>query len=222
MSKPILALNSIRGKSGKDTLIEHIEANGLKVHRVAFADTLKRACAEVLANGRGSMGLAYSLERDMHSARKDREEPWLSLAYIPKSEYSAWLNQVAYPADKDYYKPRSLRWHLQQYGTGFVRGHLKKPGHWLEKGCLEVLNGQSDPSVDVVVVTDMRLPNEYERMSLAGAHLIRIVRNWHVPEVDTVPYHESDIALLAHAFDALVVNEWGRPEDMFKQIERFL
>lgn len=217
MSKPILALNSIRGKSGKDTLIEHIEANGLKVHRVAFADTLKRECAVALAGGRPQ--LATSLEREMHSPLKDREGSGLSINAIPLSGYKIWLvGHTKHQCDE----PRSLRWHLQQYGTGYVRGHLKKPGHWLEMGCLEVLNGQSDPSGDVVVVTDMRLPNEYERMSLAGAHLIRIVRNWHVPEVDTVPYHESDIALLAHAFDALVVNEWGRPEDMFKQIERFL
>ena len=51
---------------------------------------------------------------------------------------------------------------------------------------------------------------------------LRIVRNWHIPEVDTVPYHQSDIALMAHAFDALVVNEWGKPEAMYDQIKEFL
>ncbi|MDT9702250.1 hypothetical protein, partial [Streptomyces sp. P17] len=71
MSKPILALNSIRGKSGKDTLIEHIEANGLKVHRVAFADTLKKECAEVLA-GWPNLSWANELERRMHNAKKDQ------------------------------------------------------------------------------------------------------------------------------------------------------
>lgn len=220
MSKPILALNSIRGKSGKDTLIEHIEANGLKVHRVAFADTLKRECSLVLSSDPVRHREPVLLERDMHTSAKDAQQHSLSVTNIPRSEYKAWLlNQVE---QHEWNIPRSLRWHLQQYGTGYVRGHLKKPGYWLDPGCIEVLNGKSNPSVDVVVVTDMRLPNEYERMSLAGAHLIRIVRNWHVPEVDTVPYHESDIALMAHAFDALVVNEWGAPERMFDQIKRFL
>lgn len=217
MSKPILALNSIRGKSGKDTLIEHIEANGLKVHRVAFGDSLKEACANALAAGHGQA--SNVLLRWMHGPQKDIQYPGLAISLLPETSYSSWLREKT-PHDQK--APRSVRWHLQLFGNEFTRTYQDKPSRWLDQGSLEVLNGQSDPSVDVVVVTDMRQANEYERMSLAGAHLIRIVRNWHVPEVDTVPYHESDIALMAHAFDALVVNEWGRPEDMFKQIERFL
>lgn len=221
MSKPILALNSIRGKSGKDTLIEHIEASGLKVHRVAFADNLKRECAQVLATGFGN-DYARFLEAAMHSAGKDKEKSDLSIAHIPRSNYAAWLSQHAFPADEDYYKRRSLRWHLQQYGTEYTRIHRGRDRHWLLKGCEQVLNGLMDPSVDVVVVTDMRLPNEYTELTNAGAKAIRIVRNWHIPEVDTVPYHQSDIALMAHPFDALVVNEWGTPEAMFDKIKEFL
>ena len=71
------------------------------------------------------------------------------------------------------------------------------------------------PDFPGIVVTDMRLPNEYEQLTSIGAHRLRIVRNWHIPEVDTVPYHQSDIALMAHAFDTLVVNEWGKPEAMY-------
>lgn len=221
MSKPILALNSIRGKSGKDTLIEHIEAKGLKVHRVAFADTLKKECSQVLTTGWGQ-GAAREVERLMNMAAKDREQSQLSIADIPMSPYAAWLSQVAFPADEDYYKPRSLRWHLQQYGTEYIREYLGKPNYWLDKGILEVLNGTIDPSVDAVVVTDLRLPNEYRALAQMGVGLIRIVRTWHVPEVDNVPFHISDIALLAEPFHALVVNEWGKPGAMFDQIKRFL
>lgn len=219
MSKPILALNSIRGKSGKDTLIEHIEASGLKVHRVAFADNLKRECAGVLAGNLPR--LAEELERRMHTSEKDAKIGLLSFEQLPPSPYKDWLwDGMADPSELS--EARPLRWHLQQYGTEYIREHGGKPNYWLDQGYYEVLNGAADPSVDVVVVTDMRLPNEYQRLSLGGAHLIRIVRNWHVPEVDTVPYHQSDIALMAHAFDALVVNEWGKPEAMLDQIKRFL
>lgn len=217
MSKPILALNSIRGKSGKDTLIEHIEATGLKVRRVAFADNLKRECAQVLAGGPGVIAQDY--EKWSHSSIKDSPLLGLAIGHLPDSNYSFWLrDNFDYPLSAE----RSLRWHLQQYGTEYIREHLGKPNHWLDQGMLNVLNGSADPSVDVVVVTDMRLPNEYGLLSDIGASRIRIVRNWHIPEVDTVPYHQSDIALMAHRFDALVVNEWGKPEAMLNQIKEFL
>lgn len=219
MSKPILALNSIRGKSGKDTLIEHIEANGLKVHRVAFADTLKRECAQALAGGPGKLAEMY--ESGMHRDIKDVRQANLSIYKLPDGPYYEWLRDRHNDPD-EVSASRSLRWHLQQYGTEYIREHLGNPNHWLDQGILEVLNGLGDPSVDAVVVTDMRLPNEYAELANAGAKLIRIVRNWHIPEVDTVPYHQSDIALMAHAFDTLVVNEWGKPEAMFDQIKEFL
>lgn len=217
MSKPILALNSIRGKSGKDTLIEHIEASGRKVHRVAFADNLKKECAEVLAGGRSHA--SSIVLKWMHSADKDVDMPGLAISLLPDHQYTHWLK--AHPKH-NLYVPRSPRWHLQQYGTEYIREHLGKPSYWLHKGCEQVLNGLMNPSVDVVVVTDMRLPNEYAELAGAGTKLIRIVRNWHIPEVDTVPYHQSDIALMAHRFDALVVNEWGKPEAMLNQIKEFL
>jgi hypothetical protein len=216
MAKPILALNSIRGKSGKDTLIEHIEASGLKVHRVAFADVLKEECSQVLAGGPGRA--ASLVCKWMHSASKDIPFGGLSIQHLPKSSYGFWLMAQGNCVEG----PRSPRWHLQQYGTEYIREHLGKPNYWLDQGILDVLNGCADPSVDVVVVTDCRLPNEHALLTELGAKTIRIIRNWHIPEVDTVPYHQSDIALMAHPFDALVVNEWGKPEAMFGQIKEFL
>lgn len=80
MSKPILALNSIRGKSGKDTLIEHLEKQlGLKVFRVAFADVLKKQCAEALGDPR--------FEAHMHTSAKDTENVALSIEKLPEGDY---------------------------------------------------------------------------------------------------------------------------------------
>jgi hypothetical protein len=214
--KPILALNSIRGKSGKDTLIEHIQAHGLKVHRVAFADTLKRECSQVL-----DMKMARCYEEQMHGPEKDKLTSLLRIERLAPSYYLQWL-MARYTTEQERSAPRSLRWHLQQYGTEYIREYLGKQSYWLDQGLMDVQKGHSDPSVDVVVVTDMRLPNEYTALYSAGARVIRIIRNWHIPEVDTVPYHQSDIALMAHPFDALVVNEWGKPEAMFDQIKEFL
>ena len=49
MTKTVIALTSVRGRSGKDTLIEELRKAGHTVTRVAFGDTLKEACADELA-----------------------------------------------------------------------------------------------------------------------------------------------------------------------------
>lgn len=217
MSKPILALNSVRGKSGKDTLIEQIERQGLKVHRVAFADVLKREVACAVAHDSDE---AKAYEAQAHSSNKDENYFDLSIQNLPSNGYTDFLlGHEQYAARA----PRSMRWHCQTYGTEFVREHLKRPRYWLDKGLVEILNGQSDPSVDVVVVADMRLPNEYAELSrLPNCHTVRLVRTWYQEGTDNVPMHVSDYALMAEPFDALVVNEWGSPERMFDQIKRFL
>lgn len=217
MSKPILALNSIRGKSGKDTLIEHIEATGLRVFRVAFADILKKECSEVLAGH--IPNLAKELERRMHTSEKDDHIGLLAIKELPASDYASWL---FLSTDHAVSEPRSLRWHLQQYGTQYVREYLGKPNEWLNKGVRQCFMGAGSPVHDLIVITDLRLPNEYQMMGKLGAKTIRIVRDWFVPGVDDVPYHISDIALMAHPFDALVVNEWGKPEAMLDQIKELL
>jgi hypothetical protein len=217
--KPILALNSIRGKSGKDTLIEHIEAStDLKVCRVAFADILKHECAKVLAGPR--QGLAVELERRMHTGEKDHQTDLLSFRGLPDSFYKEWLMEAKW--GESVMEPRSLRWHLQQYGTQFVREHLGRPNEWLDKGVTQILEGLDDTTHDLVVVTDMRLPNEYQKLVEMGATTVRIVRNWFIQGVDDIPFHISDIALMAHPFDTLVVNEWGKPEAMLDAIKEYL
>lgn len=219
--KPILALNSIRGKSGKDTLIEHIESSlGLRVFRVAFADILKKECARILTD---SDNTAACYLRWMHSAEKDTAFPSLAIDGLPDSDYLAFLVRKGTPRTREYLScPRSLRWHLQQYGTEYVREHLGRPNEWLNKGVRQCLIGAGSPNHDLIVVADLRLPNEHQMMVKLGAKTIRIVRNWFIPGVDDVPFHQSDIALMAHPFDALVVNEWGNPAAMVDPIKEFL
>lgn len=211
-----LALNSIRGKSGKDTLIGLIESHGYKVHRVAFADILKRDCAQVLAGNLPN--LAEELERRMHTSEKDEKIGLLSFDQLPSSLYKEWLMEQ-FPETGQYRMAMSLRWHLQQYGTEYVRNHLGKPNHWLDQGLKAI--EEAPQGTDFVVVTDMRLPNEYEALNdgIRDFRTIRIVRDWFIPGVDDQPYHVSDIALMAHPFDHLIVNRLGEPWGMIDQLK---
>lgn len=232
----LLALNSIRGKSGKDTLIGLLESEGRKVFRVAFADVLKEMCAHALAGGPGNY--ATELQRRMHTSQKDDAIPLLSIAQLPESAYKDWLKGAGRKdpvAHRWIGQGRSLRWHLQTFGTGYHREHLGKPNVWFDLGMEQVRAGLEDGSNDHVVVTDMRMPNEFAGLT-KGPHThqpnphafswnipkvrtVRIVRDWFIPGVDDQPYHISDIALMAHPFDALVVNRLGEPWAMLDQLK---
>jgi hypothetical protein len=229
--KQILVLNSIRGKSGKDTLIALLESKGYRVHRVAFADILKKQCAEVLSFNEIE---ARILEKHMHQSEKDLETSDLSLYSLPCSDYKDWWLSVN-PTHNFMRAPRSPRWHLQQYGTEYRREFCKEPNVWLDQGLKEVNKGLESPDVDIVVVTDCRLPNELSDLEdllwkpitlstgdFAGylkVSTVRIVRDWFIPGVDDQAYHISDIALMAARFDHLVVNKLGEPWGMLGQLE---
>lgn len=223
MTKPVLCLNSIRGKSGKDTLIGLLKSCGHSVFRVAFADILKKQCALVLAY---TVCEAETYERDMHSAKKDAAQGNLSIWSLPDSPYKNFMVDLARYSPASLEEPRSLRWHLQKYGTEYCREFLKAPDVWCEQGIREVNKGLASDDYDIVVVTDMRLPNEYEGLTGLDLYLkagkpktIRIIRDWFVPGVDDQAYHISDIALMAHPFDALVVNRLGEPWAMLDQLK---
>ncbi|KPA96919.1 hypothetical protein [Pseudomonas asplenii] len=211
----VIALNSIRGKSGKDTLIGLLEAEGRKVFRVAFADILKKVCAEELA-GIDNKVLAVRFEKDMHSSTKDTPQDSLAVLRLPAGGYRTFL----YSTGVDRAAPRSLRWHLQTFGTQYHREFLGKPNVWFDLGMIEVRKALEAGTYDHVVVTDMRMANEFEGLLyVPSVKTVRVIRDWFIPTVDDQPYHISDIALMAHPFDALVVNRLGEPWGMLDQLK---
>ncbi|QNJ57450.1 deoxynucleoside monophosphate kinase [Pseudomonas phage Waldo5] len=210
--KVIIALTSERGRSGKDTLVELLREEGFEVYRVAFGDVLKHACSIVLT---GSREAQIVMESHMHTDLKDAKFDELSIENLPESGYKDWLWDVQGEAeDLDVCAPRSPRWHLQQYGTGFRRNYKGKPDVWLNEG-LKVI----DKADGLVIVTDMRQANEYAALELRGAHLVRLSRDWSIEAVDTAPLHATDIELRDHRMDAVVVNRWGHASDMLDQLK---
>jgi hypothetical protein len=206
----IIALTSERGRSGKDTLCELLTLEGHKVHRVAFGDVLKKQCArELVLDGCARI----VMESHMHTDLKDAQFEELALKEIPESEYRDWLMDSGF---LDVTIPRSPRWHLQQYGTGFRRNYKQNPDVWLLEGLKEIKKAPKD---SVVVVTDMRQANEYAALSIRQAHLVRLQRDWAIPAVDDQPLHATDIELRDHQMDAIVVNKWGHASEMIDQLK---
>lgn len=205
----IIALTSERGRSGKDTLCEYLAIEGFKVWRVAFGDVLKRECSKVLALEEHHRVV---MESHMHTDFKDAKFDELSIDQIPESEYRDWL-EPQWPNHMSL--PRTPRWHLQQYGTGFRRNYKANPDVWLLEGLKEIKKAPKDA---LVVVTDMRQANEYAALSIRQAHLVRLQRDWVIPAVDDQPLHATDIELRDHQMDAIVVNKWGHASEMIDQL----
>ena len=207
----IIALTSERGRSGKDTLVELLREEGFEVYRVAFGDVLKHQCSLVLTDCREAQ---IVMESHCHTDLKDAKFEELSINELPESEYRDWLVEQ-YRTYEDHHEPRSPRWHLQQYGTGFRRNYKGDPDVWLNEG-LKLI--QKAPEGALVVVTDMRQANEYAALDGLGAHLVRLTRGWHIEAVDSAPLHATDIELRDHKMDAVVKNEWGYASDMLVQL----
>jgi len=217
MTKTIITLTSVRGRSGKDTLIEELRKAGHTVTRVAFGDTLKEACADELW---GSAFEREDLLEFFHSDAKDQEMPGLRIAQLPPSPYKTWLRKHT---NENLRTNRTPRWHLQQYGTEYRREFLKNPNVWLDAGLKEI---QEAPE-GLVVVTDMRQQNEYAALGMftAGrprAYTVRLHRMWFVPGVDDAVYHKTDLDLIGNSMSAVVLNEWGNPAGMVDQLKKQL
>lgn len=218
-TKKIICLTSVRGRSGKDTLINLLVKAGFDVARVAFGDCLKEECAHDLAN---DVFTKEDLLGFFHSDAKDELMPGLAIKELPSYAYKRFLMATRKdPVEHRYLsQPRTPRWHLQQYGTNFRRDHLKNPNVWLDAGLRTITNTESE----IIVVSDMRQRNEYNNLRLYGqlkdstVKLVRLQRLWNIPGVDDAPYHVTDLDLIGHRMDAVVLNKWGNPEGMLDQL----
>uniref|UniRef100_A0AB74UPT2 Deoxynucleoside monophosphate kinase n=1 Tax=Salmonella phage Phylax-28 TaxID=3349226 RepID=A0AB74UPT2_9CAUD len=212
MSTVIIALTSRRGRSGKDTLVEKLREEGFEVIRVAFGDVLKHQCSLVVADDRQAQ---IVMESHFHTDLKDALFEELAIDNLPESDYQTWLFHVAHVEGLDTTTPRSPRWHLQQYGTGFRRVAQNDPDVWLREGLKEIAKA---PEGSLVVVTDMRQANEYHALEALGAHLVRLSRDWTIEAVDNAPLHATDTELEPFVMDAHVENRWGNPDGMLDQL----
>lgn len=216
MTKTVIALTSVRGRSGKDTLIEELRKAGHTVTRVAFGDTLKEACATELSTP------PYNTYADLleffHSDAKDCPMHSLSIRNLHRGTYREWLETQGSNLPEWMDAARTPRWHLQQYGTEYRREFLKNPNVWLDAGLKEI----KEAPEGLVVVTDMRQKNEYQQLYLLNAHPVRLHRMWFVPGVDDAGYHKTDLDLIGQRMSAVVLNGWGNPSDMVTQLEKQL
>jgi hypothetical protein len=184
--------------SGKDSTYKAIAEAlpDLNVRRVAFADKLKELAA-----------LALGIDRDFIKRMDEAKEYWtlkiehrdMSLFDVTGREYlqhigvgarkvfgdSFWVNQILPPAPK-------------QASAEFAREFIA-----------EFYQG-----VDVLCVTDVRYPNEADRVHELGGQIWNIVR----PGIES-DGHSSEIPLSMSKIDLFIQNN-GSLEDLYTKVAR--
>lgn len=161
--------------AGKDTTFNALKAMGYPVVNVKFASKLEQ---EVYAQ------FQWMHPKDLEWIRNDpqaKDQPFhfLSVSAIEPSSYNrgykTWLREKLLFEGLD--DPRSMRWHLIEYGTNYVRKYLGKDSYWLDAGLAEATE-LTHTTGSTSIITDVRFPNEAKRIKDAGGLLVYLNSPW--------------------------------------------
>lgn len=155
--------------AGKDTTFKYLKASGLPVENIKFATKLEQ---EVYQQFQGMN--PKDLDWIRNDARaKDQPFHFLSIDNTKEgSGYHCWL--LGRTLDMD--DPRSMRWHLIEYGTNYVRKFLGKDSYWLDEGMAAAQLTHTRGLLPVI--TDVRFPNEAKAIKDAGGLLVYLNSPW--------------------------------------------
>ncbi|CCQ44652.1 putative deoxynucleotide monophosphate kinase [Pseudarthrobacter siccitolerans] len=171
---PIVGLIG-KKRSGKDTFAGGlIDAHGFT--RVAFADPVRQA----------------ALDLDPYVGR-----PALPGQLAPQREVrlSDVIDSIGWESAKDYVP--EVRRILENFGTNSIR--KLDPDFWVRMA-VEKIQATEGP----VVVTDVRFPNEADKIRELGGHVVRIVR----PGFESAPgAHVCETSLDEYVADLTFVND---------------
>lgn len=171
-----LGLNGY-ARSGKDAAASTLVADGWQ--RIAFADVLR--------------DMALAIDPYVELSGDIDGEPWYdNTDYYRLSGVVEWLGWER--AKEEHPDVRRL---LQRLGTEAGRDILGED-IWVDTALNRI-----EPGVPGVVFTDVRFPNEADRIKGSGGQVIRIVR----PGVGPVNAHASDNSLEDYVFDAILYND---------------
>lgn len=165
------AIASPRPQSGKSTLAELLR-NRMGAVRLSFADPLRDEVSGLFLGAPKE----WVMQMLKTSGMKDRESADFSIAKVKNSVYHGFLAGLGL----DTSEPRSLRWHMQMYGTDYKRVHLNQQNIWRDRALVAAtaVRLQGCP----VVIDDLRFPNELEAIKAMGGKVIYISTNMGVKD----------------------------------------
>jgi len=163
-----------RKQSGKDTVFRMIRELGIDAYRAAFADALKCEVYDELR--RGGMPVVALLLEDGQPLTSPPEGDATTIEKV------MWIDQ----------RKDQFRHVLQCYGTDYRRRFFGDR-YWIDRAAETIysLRGQCE----VIVVTDVRFPNEASYIKECGGTVIRIDRwpgLWAWLKRKLLPEHKSE------------------------------
>lgn len=201
--------------AGKDTFFSNLKASGFPVENIKFATKLEQ---EVYAQFRGSN------ERDLAWIRNDptaKDQPlyMLSVSAIDAGfgnrGYKTWLREEL--GFKGLDDPRSMRWHLIQYGTGYIRKYLGKDSYWLDQG-MKAAGRLTHTTDHTAVITDVRFHNEAQAIREAGGLLVFLESPWNTNANGGI----ADGLIKPEECHLRILNEHGNPMGAVDNFLNFL
>lgn len=191
----LIGLNG-RLKAGKDTTFQIIKELYPEAERVSFADPLKESAAQALGLSLETLETLKGHE-EIHMEFPSGMVMSSTLASHPKSELSHWkLN---------------IRSYLQRYGTEAHR-EVFGDNFWVD----QALPLDLDHSDRLLVVTDMRFPNEAQRVLDLGGHTVRVVRD--VQTAHSLHPSEQDIDHMCR----YTIDNTGTLNDLYEEVAAFM
>lgn len=195
----LIGINGLK-TSGKDSTYQAIKAAlpEKKVKRVAFADNLKQAAA--LAIGYEMLEEGETTEIEAMDQCKE-----------------GWRFTVVDHQDGSHLASFTGREYLQWFGQAMRR--VFGDSFWIDQVLPQQEWGLDDhgfPGVDVLCVTDVRYPNEAERIKDLGGEVWEVIR----PGLES-DGHSSEIPLADDLVDVKILND-GTIDDLYKKVHDVL
>lgn len=203
MKAQIIGLAATGPGSGKDTLFDQLKAAGLDVVNVKFADLLTAQTAALFPEVN---------PEDFQWIRDDPKAKDWSFHMFAIGKAKAHQGYINWCADQGYDLtiPRSARWHLIEYGTGYVRKYLQQDSYWLDEGMRTARYAVSQGQV--AIITDVRFPNEAQAVQAEGK-LVFINAPWVDPSKGGI----ADGLIKPKQCDYVLTNIWGDPDTLKEQ-----
>lgn len=186
--------------AGKDTFFSNLKAVGLPVKNIKFATKLEQ---DVFAQFPQYYQQDLKWMRD-HPAAKDKPLYLYAIDCVAGGPYKDWLRSNHRGPAR--WMPRSIRWHLIEYGTNYIRKHCRMDDYWLQQG-MQAANQLTHTTDQTAVITDVRFPNEAQAIREAGGLLVFLESPWNTNQNGGI----ADGLIKPEECHLRILNEHGNP-----------